>query len=489
MSEYIAIDVGAESGRLVRGTLDGGKLTLEEASRFPNGMIRMEGRLCWNLDGLFAEMKRAMRSLAKHASPESVGVDAWGVDFVLLAADGSPAGPPVAYRDSRTDGMMEKFFERVPRDEIYRRTGIQFMQINTLYQLFAMAEQKSPQLETAKDLLFIPDYFNHLFTGEKCSEFTNASTSQMMNIHEKTWDAELIAATGAPPALLQRLVPPGTAVGLLTDKICGETGLGKIPVIAPATHDTGSAIAAAPAEGRGWAYISSGTWSLMGIEVKEPIVNPEALKFNFTNEGGVNGTHRFLKNILGMWPVQRLRSEFDVKYDYGELMKMAAEADAFASLMCFEDQRFFGTAPMAGAIAGYCGETGQRAPQTPGAFVRCSLESLALQYRVVLEELRGVQSAPIDRIHVLGGGSRNAFLCRMTADATGLPVLAGPAEATALGNIIVQALALGHIASLEEARAAVRRSNEIIEYKPRDTDAWDAAFEKYQSLRNRCSCK
>lgn len=485
MPGYVSVDLGAESGRLVRGIIEGGRLHMEEVARFPNGMIRIHGHLYWNLVGMFADIKCAMCGLAKAGQPDSLGVDTWGVDFVLLGGDGAPTGLPVAYRDARTDGMMEKFFERVPRERIYQKTGIQFLQLNSLYQLFAMAEQKSPQLAIAEDLLFVPDYFNYMFTGEKCSEFTIATTSQFFNVHENKWDAEIIGATGASPSLLQRIVAPGTSLGGLTSEMRGETGLEKIQVIAPASHDTGSAVAAVPAQGSDWAYISSGTWSLMGIEIKDPIVSDEAQKFNFTNEGGVNNTYRFLKNIMGLWPVQRLRADFNCKYDYAELAKLASESDAFACLINVDDGRFVNPASMADAITDFLRETGQPAPQSPGAFVRCALESLALHYRVVLEELRQVQSSPINRIHVLGGGSRNTLLCQMTADATGLPVLAGPTEATAIGNMIVQAQALGHIGSLAEARAMVRKSFDIKEYEPAHTGAWDGAYERYITLRKK----
>ncbi|MFA6449138.1 MAG: rhamnulokinase [bacterium] len=485
MPGYIAVDLGAESGRLVSGTIAGGNLRMREIARFPNGMIRLRGRLHWNLTGMFQEIKCALATLAESDPPESVGVDTWGVDFVLLAEDGSLAGLPAAYRDSRTDGMMDKFFERVPRKKIYQKTGIQFLPFNSLYQLFAMAEQKSPQLRIAKDLLFVPDYINYLLTGEKCSEFTIATTSQLYNVHEKNWDAELVEAVGVPMALLQKIVAPGTAVGRLSAEIQGETGLGDIKVIAPAAHDTGSAIAAVPAEGNDWAYISSGTWSLMGIEIREPVVSEEAEKFNFTNEGGVNGTYRFLKNIMGMWTVQRIRADFGGRFDYGELTKMAAEASVFKCLINVEDPCFLNPTSMTEAIAGFCEKTGQHAPQTPGEFARCAFESLALHYCLVIEELRQVQNAPINRIHVVGGGSRNALLCQMTADSTGLPVLAGPVEATAIGNIIVQAQALGHIGSLGEARAIVRRSFEMHEYEPAGSGAWADALGRYKAMSNR----
>lgn len=484
MPDYLSVDLGAESGRVTLGIHDDDRLHLEEVARFPTGTTRIRGRLHWDVAGMFEEIKRTLKSVADSpAKPESIGVDSWGVDFALLAGDGALLELPVAYRDSRTEGMMEKLFERVPPEEIYRKTGIQFMQINTLYQLFAMAERKSPLLRAAKDLLFIPDYFNHLLTGKKVAEFTNATTSQFFNVHENRWDDELLEIAGVSPSLMQEIVQPGTPIGHLTKELREDTGLADIPVIAPATHDTGSAVAAAPAEGDDWAYISSGTWSLMGIEIREPVTTEKAQNLNFTNEGGVDGTYRFLKNIMGLWLLQRCRAEFDKKFEYDELGLMAAEAPAFASLIDIDDPRFLNPPSMLEAIAESCRETGQPPPQTPAAFARCVLESLALQYRTVLDELRRIHDGPIRRIHILGGGARNKPLCQMTADATGLSVIAGPAEATSVGNLIVQAKALGHIGSLRDARALVRRSFKIEEYEPAENAGWGSARERYAELK------
>ena len=485
MPSYIAIDLGAESGRLVRGTICINRLEIKEIGRFPNGIIKTHGHLSWNLGRLFDEIRKSMTGLAKSTQPESIGVDTWGVDFVLLSADGSLAGPPVAYRDSRTDGMMERFFELIPKEKIYNKTGIQFMQINTLYQLFARAQQKSPHLASAETLLFIPDYFHYLLTGEKCSEFTIASTSQIYNIKDKTWDTEILKAIGVSPKLFQKIIQPGTIIGKLTKEIRDETGFEEIPVIAPASHDTASAVASVPAQGDDWAYISSGTWSLMGIETKEPILTEKAMKFNFTNEGGVNGTYRFLKNIMGLWTVQRIKSDLKNKYDYEQLTNMASESKPFVSLINLDDPRFLNPPSMIKAIIDFCHETGQSEPDTPGALVRCALESLALHYRTVLDELRDVQNKPINRIHIVGGGSQNELLCQMTADATGIPVLAGPTEATSIGNIIVQAQSLGHVDSLVDARSMVHNSFSIQEYNPSKSDPWNAALQRYNALKIR----
>ncbi len=485
MDNFLSVDLGAESGRVVRGTLESGKLLLDEISRFPTGMTRMNGRLHWDVARLFEEMKSAFKASGSDAEPKSIGVDTWGVDFALLACDGSMLGLPVAYRDPRTDGMMEKFFEIVPRTEVYSRTGIQFMQINTLYQLFAMSQSGSPLLKTASDFLMIPDLFNFLFTGEKTNEFSNATTSQLYNAHEHGWDTRLLEAAGVPPEIMRDVVMPGTIVGELTADMRAETGLGAVPVIAPATHDTGSAVAAVPASGENWAYISSGTWSLMGIETDRPITDGTALGFNFTNEGGVNNTYRFLKNIMGLWIVQRCRAGFPEQHDYATLTAMAADSPAFTSLINASDARFLNPASMPDEIAAFCRETGQPVPGGPGGFVRCALESLALEYRCVAGQLEQVRGKPLERIFIIGGGTQNRLLCAMTADATGLPVSAGPVEATSIGNIIVQARATGHIGSIEEARAVVRESFGIEEYEPGSAFGWDEAFERYMKLKER----
>jgi len=484
MSNYISVDLGAGSGRLVRGSLENGRLSLSEIARFPNETVCIRGRLYWNIAGLFAEIRKALCSVPKSPRHESIGVDTWGVDFVLLDKNGEPAGMPVAYRDSRTDGLMRRFFDRVPKDLIYQKTGIQFMQINTIYQLFALSQADSPQLKIARDLLFIPDYLNFLFTGEKFSESTISSTSQLLNILDGDWDGDLIKAAGIERSLFQKIVAPGAKLGTLAADIANESSLGALTVIASASHDTAAAVAAIPAAGYNWAYISSGTWSLMGIEAREPILTREALDANFTNEGGVGGTIRFLKNIMGLWPIQRIHVETGGKHGFAELASMAREAKPFKALINVDDPRFHNPGSMCDAITGYCRETGQQAPDTLGELVRCSLESLALQYRFVLGELTKITGKRIEKIHVVGGGSKNALLNRMTADATGLPVYAGPAEATSLGNIIVQAVALGHIASIEDGRAIISASEDILEYQPGATADWDTAMEKYSALRN-----
>ena len=485
MHTHIAVDLGAESGRVVLGRFDGGRITLEEVRRFPTGMTAVLGHKHWNLLRLYEEMLQAFKSAATAGKIQSVGVDSWGVDFVLLGPDGQPTGLPFAYRDSRTDGVMEKFFEIVPAAKVYAATGIQFMQVNTLFQLFSMAADKSPQLAAAKALLMVPDYFHYLFTGQCSTEFTNASTTQCVNIASGRWDENLLREVGIPAHIFQPIVPPGSKVGSLTAEMQSLTGLGDIPVIAPASHDTASAVAAVPAEGDDWAYISSGTWSLVGVETKQAVATPQARAFNFTNEGGVDGTTRLLKNVAGLWLVQQLRAGFDVRYDYPVLAELAGAARPFASMIDPDDARFLAPESMPDAIADFCRQTGQAVPQSPGEFVRCALEGLAMQYRLVLEQLRQLRGRGVGRIHFVGGGSKNRLLCQLTADVCGLPVLAGPAEGTALGNLIVQAIAAGHIGSLAQGRAMIRESVEIVEYRPGPGGRIDEAWQKFLQLKAR----
>jgi rhamnulokinase len=411
-------------------------------------------------------------------------VDTWGVDFGLLAEDGSVLGLPFAYRDAHTDGAMDAFFEIVPRERVYELTGIQFMQFNSLFQLFAMKRDRSSLLEAARSLLFMPDLFNYLLSGARKTDFTFATTSQLFNPRTRAWEEELFDALDVPSTLMQEIVEPGTRLGELDAGVCRETGIDPVPVIAAASHDTGSAVAAVPAEGDDWAYISSGTWSLMGIEVREPIIDEKVLALNFTNEGGVGRTIRFLKNICGLWLLEQCREAWtdEGAVGYNELLRDAERARRFCALIDPDDGAFLNPSDMPGAIAAFCGRTGQAAPRDRAEYVRAILESLALKYRLTLDQLRSVAPRPVNRIHVIGGGSRNEMLCRFTADATGLPVIAGPAEATAIGNIMVQALAAESVASPQEMRRVIGNSFEPVRYEPRDAAAWDAAYERFRDV-------
>ncbi len=489
---YLAFDLGAESGRALLGRLDGGRLTVREVHRFANGMLTLHGHQHWNVFRLYERIKDGLRTVAREgAAIDSVGVDTWGVDFALLAADGSVLGLPFAYRDGRTAGAMESFFRKLPRAEVYARTGIQFLPINSLFQLESMVRDRSPLLAVAHDLLFIPDLFHYFLAGVKKTEFTFATTSQLYNPQRRDWDDAVLNALGLPRSLLQPIVAPGTVLGELGAEPAAETGIARVPLVAVATHDTGSAVAAAPAEGDDWAFISSGTWSLMGVESRAPVLTDEALRANFTNEGGVGGTFRVLKNIAGLWLVQQCRRAWlkEREWTYDELTAAAAEAKPFASLVDPDDPAFLNPPDMPAAVRAYCRRTGQPEPAAVGPLVRCLLESLALKYRFVLEEIRRLRPEPIRRLHVIGGGSQNRLLCRLTAEATGLPVHTGPAEATAIGNLLVQAMAHGQVSSLADLRAVVRESFPPQLYEPSGAGAWEAPWRRFRELAGRAAAQ
>jgi rhamnulokinase len=482
--KLLAIDLGAESGRGVLGLFDGDRLRLEVVHRFTNGPVRTLDTMHWDVLRLYSEILDALRrSAAQHGGIDSVGVDTWGVDFGLLGRGGTLLGNPRHYRDPHTEGVMEFAFQRVPREEIYRRTGLQFMRFNTLFQLVAMQRDRSALLDVAEHLLMVPDLFHYFFTGIKANEFTDVSTTQMYDPTARRWSYELIKELGLPAKVLGTIVQPGTVLGPLRGQMASDTGVNPVPVVAPATHDTGSAVAAVPAQGGAWAYISSGTWSLMGVEIKEPLINEKTLRFNFTNEGGVSGTIRLLKNIMGLWLVQDCRRTWEKAghpYTYEELARLAEAATPFASLIDPDHASFILPANMPAAIAEFCKRTAQPAPVEPGAVIRCALESLALRYRWVLERLEELLGHRLEVIHVVGGGSQNSLLCELTADACNRPVLAGPVEATAIGNVLVQALGLGLLGSLADAREVVRHSFELRQHDPRNPDRWQAAYARFQ---------
>ena len=487
-SHYLAFDLGAESGRAVLGALAEDRLTIHEVRRFPNAPLSLADHIHWNVYALFEEMKAAMRETASAIGgrPSSLGVDTWGVDFGLLARDGSLLGLPFCYRDHRNAGAMEDYLKLVPRSDLYEATGIQFMPFNTLFQVYAMVRERSPLLDAAADLLFMPDLFNFLLTGRKAAELTIASTSQLLDPRTKAWVPGLFQAMGLSKKILQDLVEPGTVIGEMSEDIAMATGFRHVPVVATASHDTAAAVAAVPAEGRRWAYISSGTWSLVGVELKDPVISEKSLDANFTNEGGLGGTVRFLKNVSGLWLVHGCRKAWSAgsPLSYEELVRAAAEAPPFAALVDPDDPTFLNPPDMPEAIEDYCRRTGQEPPATKGAVVRSLLESLALKYRQVIAQLGEVLGHPIEKIHVIGGGSRNGLLCQLTADATGLPVVAGPAEATAVGNILVQAMATGLVASPAEIRAIIRRSFELRTYAPSGSGAaWDEAGSRFRQIR------
>lgn len=486
--DLLAFDLGAESGRAILGHFHDEKLKLEEIHRFANGPVQVGGSLHWDVLRLWSEIKQGLRLAAQSCGDDlrGLGLDTWGVDFGLLAADDTLIGNPYHYRDCRTDGMLGWAFERLPRADIYQATGIQFMQLNSLYQLLAMVKAEAPALQIACRFLTMPDLFNFWLTGRKVNEFTNASTTQCYDPTRGDWAWDLLRKLDIPVHLFGEIVQPGTVLGNLRQEVADECGCQPIPVIAPATHDTGSAVAAVPASAADYIYISSGTWSLMGVELSQPLINSESLAFNITNEGGVCGTIRFLKNIMGLWLVQECRREWmqaGLSYSYNELTSLASTAPAFKAFVDPGDERFLHPGNMVERIQCYCQETGQAIPETHAAIVRCCLESLALEYRWVAEHLEKFLGHSLPVIHIIGGGSQNTLLNQFTANATGCEVITGPVEATAIGNLLIQALGLGLVSSLSEARSIVRNSCDVNYFHPMDRKIWEEAYSAYLKLK------
>jgi rhamnulokinase len=483
----LAVDLGANSGRVLAGIHDGHLLELRELVRFPNDPVKTADGWHWKMEALFAHIKTGLAQAAREFGPAlvSVGVDTWGVDYALLDAGGKLLGAPYQYRDARTDGMQEEAFRRMPAGEIYRRTGIQFMFFNTLFQLLAEARSPARLLEKADRLLFIPDLVHFWLAGSRANERSFASTSQLYNPRARDWDRELIAAMGLPARLFGPLTEAGTRLGPLRAEVAAETGAAGLQVIAPAEHDTASAVVGVPAEGAEPVFLSSGTWSVFGRELAAPVISAASQKANFSNEGGVFGTTRFLKNIAGMWLLQECKRAWDAagkNTSYESLAAQAAQAPPFAALIDPDAAEFQAPANMPEAIAAFCRRTGQTAPAEAGAFTRMILESLALKYRLTKELLAHVTARPVSSIHIVGGGSQNHLLNQFAADATGCRVVAGPVEATSIGNLIMQLYALGAIRSLAEGRALTRRSFATKTFEPRDTAAWDAAYLRFQKI-------
>jgi rhamnulokinase len=481
LKPFLAFDFGAESGRAVLAHVHGGIITTEDVHRFANEPVEYCGALHWDVARLWFEVRKTLSRL-EEVELSGVGVDAWGVDYALLGERGELLQNPYHYRDHRTHGIMDLVFQEVSKEEIYSETGIQFMPINTLYQLFAAKRETPELLCAAKRLITIPDLFNYWLTGHAVCEFTNATTTQMVNPVTRTWAHELMNKLGLPSGLPAEIVEPGSVVGILHLDVAGDTSLRGTPVIAPASHDTGSAVAAIAARD-GTAFVSSGTWSLVGMELDAPIINAEALRLNFTNEGGVCGTTRFLKNVMGLWMLQCCRQSWAVQgqvYEYRELMELAAREPAFAHLVDPDDESFLRPADMPAAINRFCTKTQQPPPNSPGAYARAVLESLAFKYRSVISSLEQLIAKPIKQIRIIGGGSKNRLLNQFTADATGRTVLAGPAEATSLGNVAIQILATGICSSLSEVRAMVDRSFPTEVFEPVESDKWDHQAERFQ---------
>jgi len=486
-SKYLAFDLGAESGRAIIGIFDGKKLHIEDIHRFSNKQIKILGHLHWDVLGLFEEIKNGLKIAVQkgHADIRSIGIDTWGVDFGFVGTNNDLLGFPYCYRDARTNGIPEKVFDKISREELYNITGIQFLQFNSVFQLYSAVLSGEPALKCGGSLLFIPDLFNFLLTGVKKNEYTIASTSQLLNANTKSYDRGIFYSLGLPMHITVPIIAPGIAIGKLLPDICDETGLKAVDVVTVGCHDTASAIAAIPAKKNNWAYISSGTWSCLGIETQKPIITNESLINNFTNEGGVFGTIRILKNVMGLWLIQQTRKSFErlgTTYEYAELVRLALESKEFVCILNPDDLSFLNPPDMLESIRAFCRKTNQTVPQTPGEFTRSILESLALKYKAVLENLCAVTGVSIDLLHIVGGGSKNELLNQFTADACGIPVVAGPMEATAIGNILVQAIAHKKIDSIKSGREIISNSFPIKTYLPEKTAKWNDIFHKYKSL-------
>ena len=483
---YLAVDLGAESGRTIIGSLADGKLTLSETHRFPNGPVRLNDGLHWDVLRLWSDIKEGINKSAKIENKlAGLGLDTWGVDFALLDKNGTLLSNPFHHRDARTDGILDEAFKRMSRAEIFNNTGIQFMQINTLCQLLTMTLQKSPLLEVAKFFVTIPDLFNYWLSGEITNEFTNATTTQCFDPIKRTWSKVLLDAFDIPSHLFKSITDPGIQIGTLLPSLAEETSAGAVPVLLPACHDTGSAVVAVPAQNEDFVWISSGTWSIIGVEMNQPVINEKALEYNFTNEGGVFNTWRFSKNVMGLWLVQECRREWMRKGDetsFDVLTQLAAESESFVSIIDPDFADFLHPGDMPSRIQKFCADTNQRVPQTKGEVIRVALEGVALKYRLVLQRLEELTGKHLDPIHIIGGGTKNRLLNQFTADATGCTVITGPVEATAIGNILMQAIGMNHLGSLAEARDVVRASFKPEVYEPNSTADWDEAYARLQKV-------
>ncbi len=477
---FAAVDLGATSGRVILAAIDGDEIALEEISRFPDPIIEMQGHFYWDLPAIYKSVIEGLGAIAaRGVAIESVGIDTWGVDFAMFGRDGALLRLPYCYRDPHTDGAPEKFFERMPCKTLYEKTGIQIMNFNSVFQFDALRRNGCSALEAADKILFIPDALAYMLTGNAVTEYTIASTAQMIDPRTKQWDPDIMNELGLSPEKFGRMTMSGDMIGTLTAEAQRLTGLGAVPVVAVASHDTGSAVAAVPAEDDDFAYLSSGTWSLMGIESKEPIIDERSFAMNFTNEGGVEGTVRVLKNICGMWLLERCRAEWP-ETSYSEIAAAAEQAEPFRSVINPDAPCFANPPSMTEAIADYCRRTGQPVPESVGQYARCIFESLALRYRQVIEMLKTLSPHPIEKLYVIGGGARNEMLNRFTADATGIPVETGSSESTALGNVMMQAKHAGVAGSVAEMRGMIRASlADSRRYEPTDGERWQAAYEMY----------
>lgn len=488
---YFAVDLGATSGRTIVGHIEGGQLHQRELTRFDNKLIETGGHVYWDLANLYNEVIKGLKlAHDKGLTISSIGIDTWGCDFVLFDKNGKPLHNPLAYRDPYTVGMMERFFERVmPKEQVYGKTGIQLMNFNSLFQLYAMRETGMESLDVSDKILFIPDALSYMLTGGAVCEYTVASTSELLNPVTRELDAELLNSVGVKREQMGRMVFPGTVIGTLRKEVQQLTGLGGVPVIAVAGHDTASAVAAVPAKDEHFAYLSSGTWSLMGIELAKPVITDESFALNFTNEGGVDGTTRFLKNICGMWLYERCRKEWKEEnpsdadvLEHGKLQADAMKEEAFRSLINPDAQEFANPVSMVEAIKDYCKRHNEPIPDSKAQICRCIFDSLALRYGECFRSLGSFAPFKIETLHIIGGGSLNRYLNQMTANACGVTVLAGPQEATAIGNIMLQAKARGRVNGMADMRKVIAESIQLERFEPQNTELWARAYEKYQQI-------
>ena len=484
---FFAVDLGATSGRTIIGSIDVGQLHLEEVTRFPNHLIEQGGHFYWDIYALYFEMIRGLKEVAQRGLKiTSIGIDTWGVDFVMIGDDGAILRNPRAYRDPITFEAMDDYLKHmISRKEVYDITGIQFMNFNSIFQLYAMKQEGNSALKHAQKILFVPDALSWMLTGNEVCEYTIASTSQLLDPRTKQLDERLLASLGLTRSMFGKMVNPGTPIGVLTDEVQKMTGLGPVPVIAVAGHDTGSAVAAVPAKDEKFAYLSSGTWSLMGIETKDAIISDLSYERNFTNEGGIEGTTRFLKNICGMWIYERCRKEWPEevrKLSHPELQGSAMQVEAFRSIINPDDAQFANPDSMINAIQQYCRKTNQPVPETPAEICRCIFDSLALRYKQVFQWMQEFAPFKLEVLHIIGGGSLNKYLNQFTANATGATVLAGPQECTAIGNIMMQAKAAHLVKDIWEMRQIIADSVDLVKYEPTDKAVWDQAFDKYLKI-------
>ncbi len=485
MKKVLAFDFGASSGRAIIGSFDGEKITLKEVHRFTNDPVELGGTLYWDVLRLFYEIKQGIVKAKIAGGFDSIGIDTWGVDFGLIDKNGRLLENPVHYRDKRTSGLVEESFKSVPRQKMYDITGIQFMELNTLFQLISLKKQRPEMLERADKMLFMPDLFAYFLTGKMCSEYSIASTSQLIDINTRTWSKELLDAFGIKESLFAPLTEPGTQLGNLSKEICEECGVESVPVISVCGHDTQSAITAVPCESGDFAFLSSGTWSLFGTELQKPIVNETSLKINITNEGGFGGTTGFLKNIIGLWLIQESRRQWQREgkdYSYADLEKLALSEEPFKCFIDPDAPEFVPQGNIPERVREFCRKTGQYVPESVGEIMRCIYESLAMKYRMTFEKLCECTGKDYPVIHVIGGGTKDGLLCRMTASSCGKTVKAGPIEATVMGNVAVQLMSDGTIGSISEARKAVAASESLKTYEPENTDEWIKAYESFVKI-------